>query len=101
MSKAVSLKKDEKVELLTKGMEFKSKAEQGRLADQIEKEVADRLQLIYDGLKVGQKVRFAGLELELRHVEAHDKKVPKTGEIKKIPAEDVIKVKKVKAKKSE
>lgn len=95
------IKKDKKVELLTKGLEFKSKAEQVRLADQVEKEVVDKLQLLFDGLEVGESVQFAGLKIEFKHVDAHEKKVPKTGEIKNIPAEDVIKVKKVKANKAE
>jgi nucleoid DNA-binding protein len=92
------IKKDKKIELLTQGLEYKSKAEQGRLADQVEKEVAEKLQLLFDGLAVGESVQFAGLKIEFKHVEAHEKKVPKTGEIKNIPAEDVIKVKKVKEK---
>jgi hypothetical protein len=76
----MQIKKDKKVELLTQGLEFKSKAEQGRLADQIEKEVADKLQLLFDGLAVGESVQFAGLKIEFKHVEARP---AKDGEITK------------------
>lgn len=90
------IKKDKKIELLTQGLEFKSKAEQGRLAEQIEKEVEEKLQLLFDGLEVGEKVRFAGLDIEFKHVPEHDQRNPRTKEVKKAPAEDVIKVKKAK-----
>ena len=87
------IKKDKKIELLTQGVEFKSKAEQERIAEQIEKDVADKLQLLFDGLELDEKVKFAGLEISFVNVPEHEKKVPKTGEIKKIPAKDTIKVK--------
>jgi nucleoid DNA-binding protein len=87
------IKKDKKIELLTKGMEFKSKAEQGRKADEIEKEFADKLQDIYDGLEVGENVKFAGLEISFVHVDAREGRNPRTKETIQIPAKDVIKVK--------
>jgi len=66
-----------------------------------QKEVASIIEaveeVIFDVLKSGQEVKFAGVKFTVKEAPARKARNPKTGEVIEIPARKVVKVKKLNA----